>query len=410
MTALEATAPVVDSFATLRVVVARGLSSTATFAVLPYLALVILDNHLGSASAAATMVGVYVLCLRAGGVISAPVVRLLSRSQPLPVLYFAATVFLIASVVAIKLEYQLVLAAAALMANALSVAVANVLTKATIAAEPDDCQRVFGFGMLSRAINGGAAVGGLAGSFAVHYGPFSVLVPAAALVAMASAFCVGLPRVSNNSVGVHVKVDGGDWPRRIGFVVSTAMVWLAYVQFFAVLPIYARGSSASEWIGAVFAINAIMIVALQKFVLKRTANLFATLSSQWRVYLAACGCMATSLILLCAVRTHAWPVLFMAIILLTLSELFWSPLLDAWTALVFGQRNLLAAYTITGLAWGGAEAAASSLSIPIAAGAISSVPWYSALGASGLILMIAAVCVKSTLIGDQATAARVSNA
>jgi hypothetical protein len=215
-----------------------------------------------------------------------------------------------------------------------------------------------------------------------------------ALVGLAGAFCVGLPGIKNAEVGLNVRMEGGGWRPQVVFVLGTAMVWLAYVQFFAVLPIYAQGRAAADWVGVVFAINAVMIVGLQRLVLDRTAKLLSTASNQWAIYLAACGCMAGALALLCAVRTDAWPLLFVAIVLLTISELFWSPLLDVWTASVFGRRNLLAAYTITGLAWGGAEAAASSLSISVAAGAITGVPWYGAIVISGALVMVAAFGLK----------------
>ncbi|HEY4092645.1 MAG TPA: hypothetical protein VGN46_14115 [Luteibacter sp.] len=388
-----------------RVVVARGLSSTATFAVLPYLAVVILDGHLASASLAAMVVGIYVLCLRAGGIISGLVVHVLGARRPLPWLYLAAAAFLVLGMVAMGARLPLGFLAVALFANALSVAVANVLTKATIAAAADDRQRVLAFGALSRAINGGAAVGGLAGSVAAPHGTLAVLLPASLLVALAGISCLRLPKVRADAVAVHVTVGAGAWGRRITFVVATAMVWLAYVQFFAVLPVYARGTPAEEWVGVAFAVNAVMIVGLQQFVLKHAAPMFDRVSHQWRVYLAACGCIGLSLVLLCAIRTAAWPLLFAAIVLLTISELFWSPLLDAWTASVFGPKNLLGAYTITGLAWGGAEALGSSLSIPVAAGSLPGVPWYAALVVSGVVVIAAALCLRSA-IDDQAVAGR----
>lgn len=383
---------------TLRVVLARGLSSMATFAVLPYIAVVILDGHLATPSVAATLVGVYVLCLRAGGFISAPVVQLLRRSRPLPVLYFAAAAFLLAGILTTELGWPLPVLAGALFANALAVAVANVLTKAAMAAELDDRRRVLGFGALSRAINGGAAVGALVGSFTAHHGTLAVFVPAMVLAGLAGAACSSIHDVGRPRVGLNVKVEGGQWIRRITFVVATATVWLAYVQFFAVLPIYARGSAAAGWVGLVFAINAVMVVVLQRLVLDKTATLFATPSRQWLVYMVACGCMTGALALLCAIRTTAWPLLFLAIVLLSMSELFWSPLLDSWTASVFGPRNLLAAYTITGLAWGGAEAAASSFSIPIATGAVTGIPWYGAILMSGVLVMGASFGLRAVVV------------
>jgi hypothetical protein len=115
---------------------------------------------------------------------------------------------------------------------------------------------------------------------------------------------------------------------------------------------------------------------------------------QWIVYMAACCAMAFALVLLLSIRTDGWLLIFLAILILNGSELLWSPLLDNWTATMFGRENLLCAFTITGLAWGAAEALASSFSIQIALGGVSGVPWYGAILMAGVMIILAALLMR----------------
>ena len=178
------------------------------------------------------------------------------------------------------------------------------------------------------------------------------------------------------------------------FVCATAMIWLGYVQFFAVLPVYAIDQPAAKWVGTIFAINAVIIVGMQGIVLRTLTTLLTDARRQWVVYMASCCAMAFALVLLLSIRTDGWLLIFLAILILSGSELLWSPLLDNWTATMFGRENLLGAFTITGLAWGGAEALASSFSIQIALGGVSGVPWYGAILMAGVMVVLAALLMR----------------
>jgi MFS family permease len=153
---------------------------------------------------------------------------------------------------------------------------------------------------------------------------------------------------------------------RFAFLVLTGFLFVGAAQYFSCLPVYVRGTGAEPYIGYLFALNAAIIGLFQGQILKRVAAVRSGGTGP-RLYRLSAALLSVSVLLLCLAPTAYWWMLFIALVVFTLSEALWGPLLDVWTAEIFAGRNLTSAYTLTSLVWGGMEALGGALSIRYAA-------------------------------------------
>jgi len=380
-------------------VLARGCSSAASYAFLPYLPIWMMGGQAYGAGVIGTVVGLHIFALRAGGVFSRPAMQLVGRANALLACHLVAAATLALLIGSAFIGMATVPCLVALLAlNGVATSVGNVLTKAFIASHAGKERRVHEFGKLNRAINGGAALGAVAGSVQMDAVPDGFAIISLLLFGLAAACSRGLPMdvVRNGGMSWSVRDLLGHWKVKAAFLAVTATIWLGYAQFFTALPVYAIGTAAQAFIGAFFAINAALIVTFQGKALRAVQPLLGGPLGPCRVFAGSAVLMVVALVGLMATHGALWPVLFAAIVIFTLSELLWAPLLDTWTASVFGQRHLVEGYTIAGLSWGLFEASGGALSIYYYAGVDhqGSVPWSYPILVTCLLVTLAGLGMR----------------
>ncbi|ARZ68564.1 hypothetical protein SMD11_2917 [Streptomyces albireticuli] len=382
----------------------RALGSSAYYVVSPFLA-IWLHSTLGiSVSLAATAVGVHLLSMRAGAVYTQfVVVRFRLRAVLVGGYLVAGAVLLVPVGLGLDDPASWL---AVLAVNGTAVSCANVGTKALIANGCDERTRLLAFGRLNAAINGGAALGPVAGGWlmsatgrAFPLIPAGVFALAAVLAARAPGDVTATPRAGGGAARFGL-------PNRqvLLWAAVTATLWLAYAQFANVLPMYVGSSVSTRVISMLFLVNAILIVLFQGVVARRMESL-ARRRGDRAVLALGMVLLAAGLVLFVPGRGPAWPVIFLGAAVFTFSELVWSPAADSLMAKK-AQGNSFAAFGFAGLIWGVAESAGGALGTAVAGGSDDStwVTWSPFLVAAGLTLLTALGVVLAPRRTERATA------
>ncbi|WP_083685440.1 MFS transporter [Massilia putida] len=354
------------------IVWSRGASSAATFVLMPYLPVWLLAEAGMSAASVALVAGIGILAIRAGGLF-AIVLRRVIGQRALRGCYFGAALALAVLIGLRPLLFTQVLPLAALVAVfGVLLACANVSTKSALAEATLPAQRLDAFGHLNRFINAGAGLGAIAGSLLVSRQPLALAALALALLLVAAL--IALKADTSPASQMPAAAESAALPRawlqllseRFAFLILTSFLFVGAAQYFSCLPVYVRDTGAEPYIGYLFALNAAIIGLFQGQILKRVAAVRSGGAGP-QLYRLSAALLSVSVLLLCLAPTAYWWMLFIALVVFTLSEALWAPLLDVWTAEIFAGRNLTSAYTLTSLVWGGMEALGGALSIRYAA-------------------------------------------
>ncbi|WP_179082107.1 MFS transporter [Streptomyces rectiverticillatus] len=370
----------------------RALGSAAYYVISPFLA-IWLHSTLGvPVPLAATAVGVHLLSMRAGAVyMQFVVVRFRLRAVLVGGYLVAGAVMLVPVVLRLDDAASWL---AVLAVNGTAVSCANVGTKALIANGCDEATRLAAFGRLNAAINGGAALGPVAGGWLMSAtGRAFPLIPAAvfALAALLAARAPGDVTAAPPAKGAA----RFGLPSRQVLLWScvTATLWLAYAQFANVLPVYMGTAVSTRVISMLFLVNAILIVLFQGVVARRMESL-ARRRGDRAVIALGMVLLAAGLVLFVPGRGPAWPVIFLGAAVFTFSELVWSPAADSIMARK-AEGNSFAAFGFAGLVWGIAESAGGALGTAVAGGSTgdSWTGWSPFLVAAALSLLTALAVV-----------------
>ncbi|MFI8104579.1 MFS transporter [Streptomyces sp. NPDC086023] len=368
----------------------RALGSSAYYVISPFLA-IWLHTTLGMpVPVAATAVGVHLLSMRAGAVaMQFVVVRFRLR------LVLVAGYVLAAAVLVVPVALGLRSAAAwlaVLAVNGTAVSCANVGTKALIANGCDEQTRLRAFGRLNAAVNGGAALGPVAGGWLMSAtGRAFPLVPVAGFL-VAAALAWGAPG------DVRAAAPGGGRPRFglpnrdvLLWACVMATLWVAYAQFANVLPVYVAAHVSTGVISLLFLVNAVLIVLFQALVARWTDGI-ARRRGDRAVIALGLVLLALSLVLFVPGQGAAWPVVFVGVAVFTFSELVWSPAADS----ILSKKaagDSFTAFGFAGLIWGVAESLGGSVGTALAGDTGSDTGWYPFAGAAALCLLTAGLVV-----------------
>jgi MFS transporter, DHA1 family, multidrug resistance protein len=348
----------------------RGTSSAATFVLMPYLPVWLLAEAGISADSVALIAGTGILALRAGGLFAIVLQRAI-RKRPLAGCYAGAALAIATLITLRPLLFAHVVSLAAVIAVfGVLLACANVSTKSALAATTSPAGRLDAFGHLNRFINAGAGLGAIVGSMLVGRQPLALAVIALALLIAAAVIALKAetspgPQAPAMVLAANAAITRARLPllpERFGFMVLTGFLFIGVAQFFSCLPVYVRGTDAEPYIGYLFALNAAIIGLFQAQILKRASAIRGGENGP-HLYRLSAALLSVSVLLLCLAPTAYWWLLFAAVVVFTLSEALWAPLLDVWTAEIFAGRNLTTAYILTSLVWGGMEALGGALSI-----------------------------------------------
>ncbi|HEV7777056.1 MAG TPA: MFS transporter [Luteibacter sp.] len=351
------------------IVWSRGASSAATFVLMPYLPVWLLAETGMSAASVALVAGTGILAIRAGGLFAIVLQRAI-RKRLLTGCYAGASL-VIAALVLLRpiLFIQALPLAATVTVFGVLLACANVSTKSALAESTSPARRLAAFGHLNRFINAGAGLGAIVGSMLVGRQPLALAVIALTLLIAAAVIALkaeASPAPQAPAIGpapaAITRACLPLLPERFGFMVLTGFLFIGAAQFFSCLPVYVRGTDAEPYIGYLFASNAAIIGLFQAKILKRASAIRGGETGP-QLYRLSAALLSASVLLLCLAPTTYWWVLFAAVVVFTVSEALWAPLLDVWTAEIFAGGNLTSAYILTSLVWGGMEALGGALSI-----------------------------------------------
>jgi predicted MFS family arabinose efflux permease len=350
----------------------RGFSSMSYYVFLPFFGLWLIQQQSLSATQSGTVVGACVLTTRAGAIALPPVVRSLGERGSV-VLAYATTIGCFGAMYA--LGDGLPLAAWYALSGLLGFAFsgATLALKSLIGRKLGEDQQVSAFSFLNVAVNVGAALGPIVGGWAIAsgVGVLPLVALGVQVVSLLPAFL--LPGRGRSAGKVGGEVPGGWRPSRgfLVFVCASSLTWVAYAQLFTVFPVYAEGHLDERVIGALFAANAAMIILLQ-------IPVGGLLQRVWRgdsprigghgLLLLANLLLASSMLCFAAARSQLWVAVFVGVVFFTLSELLWSPMYDAAVVRVRGEQDPAAAFGVSGVVWGIAEAVGASAGIALAAG------------------------------------------
>ncbi|MFF2412039.1 MFS transporter [Streptomyces sp. NPDC058092] len=349
-------------------VVARATSSAGFFAVLPYLGLWLMDDRGLSGASAGLVVGASILANRAGGLLLVPLIHRLGLKASVGVGYLGAVVVFGVLGMGLRMPTYGWLVLAVLVG--LFLAMATTAMKAQVAAFSAD-QRLRGFSYLNMAVNAGSAVGPVIGGQLLEWHADRLPLSAALLDLVALAVVPALPGKWRASIGAGAATSIGGTGRRrlpsrrfVTFILLTCGTWVAYAQVFDVLPAYLGDVIDTRNVGLVFALNALLVVALQipvsalsRRLLKRPRVGFGLLC------LAANTVLALAVVMFGLGRSAGLGLALAAMVLFTLSELVWSPLYDTQVGERRGQLSATAAYAVAGVAWGTAESVGAWLGL-----------------------------------------------
>ncbi|WP_424889771.1 MFS transporter [Streptomyces sp. XH2] len=370
----------------------RALGSAAYYVISPFLA-IWLHGTLGiPVGVAAAAVGVHLLSMRAGAVyMQFVVVRFRLRAVLVGGYLVAGAVMLVPA--ALRLD-DAASWLAVLAVNGTAVSCANVGTKALIAGGCDETTRLAAFGRLNAAINGGAALGPVAGGWLMSAtGRAFPLIPAGAF-AVAALLAARAPGDVTAAPPEKGAARFG-LPSRQVLLWScvTATLWLAYAQFANVLPMYVGTSVSPRVISMLFLVNAVLIVLFQGVVARRMQSL-ASRRGDRAVIALGMVLLAAGLVLFVPGRGPAWPVVFVGAAVFTFSELVWSPAADSIMARK-AEGNSFAAFGFAGLVWGIAESAGGAVGTAVAGGSDSAWTGGAPFLVAAALTLITAVAVAA---------------
>jgi len=310
------------------------LAFTGYFALVPVLPVLLREvRQLGAVQVGAALV-VFTVAARAGSLLVAPLLHLVSRGTVL--LCAPALTGLSAAVLALGPPMPVLLLG--LATAGLGVSVNGLVIRVHLAErETGDGRRLRSFALLNVALNLAGAVGPLLGTTLYDPdAPARVLGTVAALYAV--AVLVSLPVL--RSAG-RTGIDSG---RRFSFrayarvvrrspelrrlLLVTVLGWALYAQLFSALPLFLfRTVEQRALIGTVFVLGAVLIVTCQLPVTRAVTARMERGTPVERVLMAGIALFPCSFLLV-GVSGGRLAVLYPAIAVFTLGEILFTPLVD----------------------------------------------------------------------------------
>lgn len=345
------------------IVVVRTASSASYLCFLPFLGLWLTSRQGLSAPSAAAVVGVSILATRAGGLLLAPVVVRVGLSRSVVLAYAGATALLLCMTQVSSTGAAIWLALAG--ALGLLSAAASTALKALVVAAFEERQRLRGFAYLNVAVNVGSAAGPVIGGAVLVWDPGLLPLAAAALDGVALMSAAALPRTRSGATRRTTAARlAGRLPSRqfAAFLLLSSATWFAYAQVFGVLAAYVAPTQGAALVGALFTVNAVLIVVLQLPAGRRLERDVPDRSAGPFLRLAAV-LLAASLVLFSAVPRLGPAAAVAAMVLFTLSEVLWSPLFDREVDVLRHDLSAVSAFGVAGVVWGLAESAGAAVGL-----------------------------------------------
>ncbi|QUQ65417.1 MFS transporter [Kutzneria sp. CA-103260] len=314
-----------------------GLSTTATFMILPLLAIFLVDSRGMPVQLAGLSITTLVLTQRGGSFISGIASDRYSPRRMM-VLGFALC----------ALGYGALTMAGGVPLVMVAMAIAGVggalflpASKAVLAQYSEKFGRKV-FVLRTTATNAGASVGPLLGG--VLYREFDVALGiSSALFLVCLSLCASLRpvrRLGDSSLGVFERASAVLKNRRMIVLMTTSVgFWICFSQFTLTVPLYASESFDTKgMVGLLTTLNAVVIIALQYPLLAPTMK---RVDSMGRLLGVGMAIMAVAFFALVWVR--GTPGLLLFTVLFSLAELVVAPCLDA-AAQEAAPREQQAAY------------------------------------------------------------------
>ena len=349
----------------------RAASALGFYAFIPFTPIWAARAVDASPATGGLMLALFILAMRTGGMVMPPVIDRLGPVRFVQVSSAVATALCL--VVAV---WTTSVAALGVLLFCLGLLLSGntAATKATVATLGGTYGQVRAFGALNMAANVGAGLGPITGAMLIG-GPRQLL-PGVMLVmfAIATLLALGIKGVgrttrreapSDMAIGRRLL-----WaPRRLlRFIAVTSLIWVSYAQVFDAMPTVLRPWVDERVVAAAFALNAALIVGLQSTASRLLERRGQATGDGFDAPLAASNLLlAVALVTIGLTPWLSGAAVIVGVLLFTLGELVWSPLLDAETARRRGSLSASAAFGLAGLVWGVVESAAAWLGVATSA-------------------------------------------
>ncbi|MFB8200464.1 MFS transporter [Kitasatospora purpeofusca] len=368
------------------------LACCAVWALLTVLPLHLTQQHHGAGTVAA-LVTEAVVSLRLMRIVAGPA---LSRLRPRTAITVALGLGALAFGALAATDGHAVVLAAVLPVLGLGFGMNAMALKLVAAAAPDR-RRARGFASQAVAVNLGMALGPLGGvALQQRFGTAAFCAAATCVHAVALGLVL-LARPPGEAGATAADAPRVRWRallREPGLRIPlalTALGFVLYTQLFATLPLYAKEVlGAGGFLGTVFLVNGVLIIALQLPVTLLAGRLDVRPKA---LCTAGFGCFAAAFACLGTGRTVAW--LFAGVVLVTFAEMLLMPALDVLVGSAGPAQHHAAYFSLAALATGLGEAVGSFSGVRVAtADGLGAAHLYAALAVVTAVLLAVTTAVR----------------
>lgn len=340
----------------------RGLSSSAYYALLPFLSVWLIKARDVSGVDTASVLGAAILASRAGSALLPPLLR---RFQTRGIVVTANTVA--AGLMVLLWAYPGrsadVLAGLVILLG-LAMSSATLALKALVAGAYSTTRRLHGYSVLNLAVNVGSGLGPVIGG-AITASDLPILpLAVAALEALSVTTALGLPSTKISPTTARRLHRSLRPPRAtfLAFVAATSLTWMAYAELFDVFPLYATRTHSPGLASALFVVNAGMIILLQMPVSRWAGRAGRPSGGGLGGVVGGANLILAVGVALLALASGRWWFLAVAgVVLFTLAELVWSPAYDTSVPDFAAPLEPMLGFGLAGLGWGLAESLAAAV-------------------------------------------------
>jgi len=340
----------------LHIYIARFFSSFNLFVFVPFYPVWLAQEKLLSPLNISIVTALVIISLRSASLIFANAIKKFHKKQAAVLSLILSTItYLIIFILAVLhiqnifLWYLLSLILGAL------IAIASLVLLAAIALNIKESAHLRGFSYMNIALNLSSGVGSLIGALIIHYNLRYLPLAPVFFSLVAIYFALNIPRdpivsiaqVENNQRKLNKKPY-------ILLTLASFFTFIAYAQFYDVLPIYANHTIGARMVGILYLVSAIVIVLLQ-------TSFTALLKKLAHPLIVVIGniLFAMGIFLLLFSGQNILYLSFLGVIILSIGEIAWLPTYQTMAIQLYPKNNPVLALAIMMTAWGVGESLAT---------------------------------------------------
>lgn len=326
---------------------------------IPLLSLWLMDAKTIGIGKASIIVASFTFVSKAGNALVGGVINKLGLKLSLIIGLFGSSIILL--LVTISEMYILIFIL--MLTLGLFISLYNISLKTHISLM-EESERINAYALLNIAVNVGASLGPLLGGLILDWNPKYLLLASMFNYILAGFITLFLPEVkleinkNSNDKKYTLENRNKGINTFIKFALFSSVFWLLYTQLMTTFPVVFSHYFTGKTIGFFLTINAITIILIQGFY-PRIQPYFK--NELW--YSLAFVLISISFFLLWLKPT--FPLVLLAIIIFSVSEVIWVPMLDSELVKNKGSLSAPWAFGFAGIFWGIGESLGSFLGLNI---------------------------------------------